>query len=72
MPGRRCPPGRGGWRAPRYKFGNTSQDIVEIFCAACDRIGVRWTSATDRAMHSIYVSRVADVELLDRHVGPKT
>jgi hypothetical protein len=28
---------------PRYMFSNRSEDILGLFCAACDRIGVRWT-----------------------------
>jgi hypothetical protein len=59
--------GRGGWSHPRYSFTNTSTDIRAIFCVACDLIGLRWTSAK----RTIYVSRKADVALLDLLVGPK-
>jgi len=64
--------GRGGWRAPRYSFVNTSSDIRDIFCRACDLLGLKWTTAPDRAARVVYVSRGADVALLDRYVGPKT
>ena len=59
--------GRGGWRHPRYSFSNRSADIRAIFCAACDRLGVRWTTAP----HTVYVSRKDDVARLDEFVGPK-
>lgn len=60
--------GRGGWSHPRYAFANASRDIRAIFCAACEAIGLRWTTSADR---TIYVSRMADVALLDLLVGPK-
>lgn len=59
--------GRGGWRHPRYSFSNRSDDIRAIFCAACDRLGLRWTTAP----HRVYVSRKDDVARLDEFVGPK-
>ncbi len=59
--------GRGGWRHARYCFDNFSNDIRQIFCAACDRLDLRWTIAGPR----IYVSRVRDVARLDELVGPK-
>ncbi|MDQ1446898.1 MAG: hypothetical protein QOI20_3362, partial [Acidimicrobiaceae bacterium] len=46
---------------------NRSADIRRIFSDACDLVGVRWTTAP----YTVYVSRKADVELLDRHIGPK-
>jgi hypothetical protein len=60
--------GRGGWAHPRYAFNNTSLDIRAIFCAACELIGVQWTTSANR---TIYVSRKDDVALLDLFVGPK-
>jgi hypothetical protein len=60
--------GRGGWTHPRYAFENFSIDIRAIFCAACDLLGLRWTASGGRR---IYVSRKADVALLDLFVGPK-
>lgn len=59
--------GRGGWRHPRYSFSNRSPDIRAIFCAACDRLDVAWTTAP----HTVYVSRKEDVALLDEFVGAK-
>ena len=41
--------------------------VREIFCRACDRLGVRWT----RAKNTIYVSRKADVAILDGYIRPK-
>lgn len=59
--------GSKGWRHPRYSFSNRSADIRGIFCAACDRLGLHWTTAP----YTVYVSRRDDVELLDCLVGPK-
>jgi Homeodomain-like domain len=58
-----------GWSHPRYSFANKSADIKAIFCEACDLVGLRWTTA---GVKTIYVSRKADVALLDRFVGPKS
>jgi hypothetical protein len=66
--------GRGGWRHPRYAFGNVSTDITSIFCSACDCLGLRWTASfpkSESAAVSIYVSRKADVAKLDEFVRPK-
>ena len=60
--------GRGGWRHPRYTFCNVSDDIRRIFCDACGLLGLRWTVAPPK---TVYVSRVADVALLDEFVGAK-
>jgi hypothetical protein len=60
--------GRGNWVCPRYAFYQVSTDIQEIFCSACEAIGVHWTKAGAR---TIYVSRKADVALLDTFIGPK-
>lgn len=59
--------GRGGWRNPRYTFSNVSDDIRRIFCETCDPVGIRWTLAP----RTVYVSRKADVALLDEFIGPK-
>lgn len=59
--------GRKGWRHPRYSFSNRSADIRAIFCAARERLDLRWTAAP----HTVYVSRKEDVWLLDQVVGPK-
>lgn len=54
---------------PRYQFSNRSEDIRNLFCDACDRVGVEW-----RQMNrwNISVARRASVALLDEFVGPKT
>ncbi|MFN8162160.1 MAG: hypothetical protein U0R52_14070 [Solirubrobacterales bacterium] len=44
-----------------------SDDILRIFCEACDLVGVRWTVAP----RTVYVSRKDDVALLDTFIGPK-
>lgn len=56
------------WRHPRYTFSNKSDDIKRIFCDACEYLGLHWTGAGPK---TIYVSRKADVAVLDRYVGPK-
>ena len=53
---------------PRYSFSNLSAGIKRIFCDACEALDLHWTAAGDR---TIYVSRKADVAVLDRFVGPK-
>jgi hypothetical protein len=66
--------GRGGWRHPRYSFGNVSTDVTSIFCTACDRVGLRWTAAfpkDERRAVTIYVSRKEDVARMDEFIGPK-
>jgi len=56
------------WSWPRYSFRNHSADIRSIFCAGCDRLGLRWTAS---GKYTIYVSRKADVAALDQFIGPK-
>ncbi len=60
--------GRGGWSHPRYAFANLSGGIRSIFCDACELMGLHWTASGDK---TIYVSRKADVAVLDRFIGPK-
>jgi hypothetical protein len=60
--------GRGGWHWPRYMFSNASSDIRQMFCDACDQLGLRWSLAP----RTVYVSRKADVARLDEFVGPKS
>jgi Homeodomain-like domain len=57
-----------GWSHPRYSFANNSEDIKKIFCDTCDLMGLRWTRSGRK---TIYVSRKADVAVLDRFVGAK-
>jgi hypothetical protein len=60
--------GRCGWSHPRYSFSQVSEDIREIFCYACDLMGLHWTKAGKR---TIYISRKADVAKLDEFTGAK-
>ena len=53
---------------PRYFFSNMSADIRGLFCASCERIGVRWTQSNHR---NISVAHRASVALLDEFIGPK-
>lgn len=55
------------WIHPRYVFSNTSTDILQIFESTCELIGAH----TTRAPRAVYVSRKADVALLDTFIGPK-
>jgi hypothetical protein len=60
--------GRGNSSSPRYGFTQVSDDIRSIFCNACNLLGLHWTTAKAT---TIYVSRKADVALLDTFIGPK-
>jgi hypothetical protein len=55
------------WRHPRYSFSNRSEDILNIFRDTCDLMGLHSTNAG----HTVYVSRKADVAVLDSCIGPK-
>lgn len=55
------------WRHPRYSFYNYSDDILGIFVAGCEQLGLHYT----RAPHVVYVSRKADVARMDEFIGPK-
>jgi hypothetical protein len=60
---------RGGkYSYPRYNFSNTSDDIRQIFCDACDLLGVSWRRMNER---NISVARAVDVARLDVVVGRK-
>lgn len=59
--------GRDGWRAPRYSFSNRSDDIIALFCWACELLDLHWTETK----HTVYVSRKADVGRMDEFIGPK-
>jgi hypothetical protein len=56
-------------RLSRYEFCNRSDDIRDLFCAACDRLGVPWTR---RNRWTISVARREAVATLDGFVGPKS
>jgi hypothetical protein len=53
---------------PRYSFSNNSNDIRQIFCDACDLLGIHWTSPFWK---TISIARRSDVSTLDGFVGPK-
>ena len=59
--------GRGGWRASRYAFYNLSDDIIALFCWACELLELHWTESKN----TIYVSRKADVARMDEFIGSK-
>ena len=54
---------------PRYQFSNYSKDIQEIFCWACELVGVHWTQPYWK---TVAVSRRSDVLKLDGFIGPKS
>jgi hypothetical protein len=65
----RLPSGRvAEYAYPRYFFSNLSADIRALFCASCDRLGLRWTQSNHR---NISISHRTSVALLDENVGPK-
>jgi hypothetical protein len=53
---------------PRYLFSNRSDDIRQIFCDACDRLGIEWRvmTATD-----ISIAQRESIAVMDEFVGPK-
>ncbi len=54
---------------PRYLFTNMSQDIKDLFCSACDLLGVEWKVMNHK---TISINKRADVAFLDTFIGPKT
>ena len=59
----------GRYEYPRFQFSNRSRDIRDIFCSACDRLGVTW-----RQMNrwTISIARREDVFLLDSFIEKKS
>ena len=57
-----------GVASVRYHFSNYSEDILNIFTAALDHIGIPWTRPTQK-MVAVY--RKAATARLDEFVGPK-
>jgi hypothetical protein len=53
---------------PRWFFSNRSEDVLGLFRATCDRVGVGWTRSSGR---NVSVSRRPSVALLEEHVGAK-
>ena len=65
----RLPSGRvAEYAYPRYFFSDLSADIRGLFCASCERLGLRWTQSNHR---NISISHRTSVALLDENVGPK-
>ncbi|MBD0671315.1 helix-turn-helix domain-containing protein [Streptomyces sp. CBMA156] len=58
---------------PRYFFTNTSTDIIGLFTATLDAVGVQWKAAAPRPTGrvNISVARKDSVALMDAHIGPK-
>lgn len=54
---------------PRWFFSNRSEDIRGLFCAYCDRLGIRWTQSNPR---NISVSHRRSVARLDAFVPVKS
>jgi hypothetical protein len=57
-----------GVRSVRYHFSNRSEDILGLFTAALDALGIPWTRSD---WHTISVYRKAATAHLDMFVGPK-
>ncbi|BBY46416.1 helix-turn-helix domain-containing protein [Mycolicibacterium celeriflavum] len=57
-----------GVRSIRYHFSNRSEDILGLFTAALDKLGIPWTRSS-KYIVSIY--RKAATARLDEFVGPK-
>jgi len=58
-----------GVRSIRYHFSNRSEDIIGLFTAALDTLGIHWTRSTE---YIVSVYRKADTARLDEFIGPKT
>jgi hypothetical protein len=56
------------YRYPRYFFTNLSDDIRDLFCITCDRLGIRWSRSSHK---NISVANRSSVSILDSFVGPK-
>lgn len=52
----------------RYFFTNLSMDIQGLFCASCDKLGIRWTRSSAK---NISIAERHSVALLDSFVGSK-
>jgi hypothetical protein len=53
----------------RYMFVNASGDIRDIFCRACDQLGIEWRQPKERTLS---IARRDSIALLDTFVGPKS
>ncbi|MFI6447017.1 hypothetical protein [Kitasatospora sp. NPDC050543] len=57
---------------PRYFFTNTSADIIGIFTATLDAVGVQWKAVTrSSGAVNVSIARKDSVALMDAHIGPK-
>ncbi|MGP3954226.1 helix-turn-helix domain-containing protein [Streptomyces sp. 7N604] len=57
---------------PRYFFTNKSEDILQLFADALDKVGVEWkVTRRGKDPFNISVAKRASVALMDSHVGPK-
>jgi hypothetical protein len=56
------------YRYPRYNFSNASADIRELFCDACDLLGIEWRVMNAR---NISVAKRPSVSHLDEFLGPQ-
>lgn len=57
-----------GVRSVRYHFSNRSEDIIGLFTAALDLLGITWTRSDD---HTVSIYRKEATAMLDEFVGPK-
>lgn len=56
----------------RYFFTNKSEDILALYSAALDAVGVEWRiTRRGKDPYNVSVARRASVVLMDLHVGPK-
>jgi hypothetical protein len=56
------------YRYTRYEFSNESSEIIRIFCAHLDLVGVHWTMS---APNQVQVARRESVARLEAFIGPK-
>lgn len=64
-----------GYEYVKYNFTNRSVDIINLFCAICDSVGIQYTIYHRIAPIDIWtvtIGKRADVALCDQHLGPKT
>ena len=56
-----------------YDFSNMSTDIVDLFLAACDRVGVfTRVNRNNRGLWDVRINRRESVARMREHVGLKT
>lgn len=61
---------RGGLGSTRrYNFTNASEDILTLFTATCDQLGIAWRRMNAR---NISVAKRESVARMDSFVGPKS